>query len=84
MPSVSTHSRPKAAGELTTAAHNNRLVSTHSRPKAAGLNLFLAISGISGFNTQPPEGGWKHVANSLAKIGKVSTHSRPKAAGTNT
>ena len=33
-------------------------VSTHSRPKAAGLNLFPVISRISGFNTQPPEGGW--------------------------
>ena len=33
-------------------------VSTHSRLKAAGLSK-LDITGLgSGFNTQPPEGGW--------------------------
>ena len=35
----------------------------------------------SGFNTQPPEGGWpgKVVVKAASKV--VSTHSRPKAAG---
>ena len=34
-------------------------VSTHSRPKAAGLHKLLDHRGFIGFNTQPPEGGWK-------------------------
>ena len=33
-----------------------------------------------GFNTQPPEGGWKIIPNLPIPEG-VSTHSRPKAAG---
>ena len=36
----------------------NRRVSTRSRPKAAGLVPWLHRSQPSGFNTQPPEGGW--------------------------
>ena len=34
------------------------MVSTHSRPKAAGGRYGLGLGGVSGFNTQPPEGGW--------------------------
>ena len=34
---VSTHSRPKAAGQTCLAVTYQRAVSTHSRPKAAGL-----------------------------------------------
>ena len=33
-------------------------VSTHSRLKAAGLHILSPIHRITGFNTQPPEGGW--------------------------
>ncbi len=33
-------------------------VSTHSRPKAAGPVEKPSIPSVSGFNTQPPEGGW--------------------------
>ena len=40
--------------ELTNLA----LVSTHSRPKAAGASHSSHKSMRSGFNTQPPEGGW--------------------------
>ena len=78
--SVSTHSRPKAAGQQMKAKLFEVLVSTHSRPKAAGSFWFVGLSvskkfqhtaarrrlGIraklsglpTGFNTQPPEGGW--------------------------
>ena len=34
------------------------MVSTHSRPKAAGGRCKNAQSQNSGFNSQPPEGGW--------------------------
>ena len=34
------------------------LVSTHSRPKAAGAAPLPASPRASGFNSQPPEGGW--------------------------
>ena len=33
-------------------------VSTHSRPKAAGFRKPYFPTSPSGFNTQPPEGGW--------------------------
>ena len=32
------------------------------------------------FNTQPPEGGWRHLLG-FSDDDLVSTHSRPKAAG---
>ena len=35
---------------------------------------------MRGFNTQPPEGGWRQEAELAAKE-EVSTHSRLKAAG---
>ena len=79
---VSTHSRPKAAGQRLlicfgewcwfqhTAARRRLVtdhvpvywydeVSTHSRPKAAGFHRQDCISAFKGFNTQPPEGGWR-------------------------
>ena len=36
---------------------------------------------IFGFNTQPPEGGWRVMATPKGLGNSVSTHSRPKAAG---
>ena len=35
-----------------------KVVSTHSRPKAAGSVSSWVQSFMSGFNSQPPEGGW--------------------------
>ena len=35
-------------------------VSTHSRLKAAAAAALFAKRSDSGFNTQPPEGGWAH------------------------
>ena len=35
---VSTHSRPKAAGDICKLPDGTQIVSTHSRPKAAGPN----------------------------------------------
>ena len=55
---VSTHSRPKAAGNLRRAHQSRTHVSTHSRPKAAGDTLLIHAPMLQGFNTQPPEGGW--------------------------
>ena len=56
---ISTHSRPKAAGTFITDSKGRLIVSTHSRPKAAGIRgSWLARRGDR-FNSQPPEGGWK-------------------------
>ena len=55
---VSTHSRPKAAGFANSYGVVAADVSTHSRPKAAGPVFLPRSCIISGFNTQPPEGGW--------------------------
>ena len=55
---VSTHSRPKAAGDERPKEDDKPKVSTHSRPKAAGSFESFAGDLQVSFNTQPPEGGW--------------------------
>ena len=55
---VSTHSRPKAAGIGNRHDLAGSIVSTHSRPKAAGPPPTFCTRHLLGFNTQPPEGGW--------------------------
>ena len=55
---VSTHSRPKAAGQPRNHALPVVRVSTHSRPKAAGFPRRTKNGTRPCFNTQPPEGGW--------------------------
>ena len=55
---VSTHSRPKAAGDKSVYGYYKSAVSTHSRPKAAGQSLMFDGYNESSFNSQPPEGGW--------------------------
>ena len=49
-PPVSTHSRPKAAGDDIKAYFRRIVVSTHSRPKAAG--QVLGVDGADGFMFQ--------------------------------
>ena len=56
--SVSTHSRPKAAGTCAYFVYESVKVSTHSRPKAAGVVTWMDWARLDCFNTQPPEGGW--------------------------
>ena len=55
---VSTHSRPKAAGNTMIEKGKAGYVSTHSRPKAAGCTVCTTLASQTSFNTQPPEGGW--------------------------
>ena len=55
---VSTHSRPKAAGDSLISLDWIVKVSTHSRPKAAGFFIVILIDKRGGFNSQLPEGGW--------------------------
>ena len=56
-------------------------VSTHSRLKAAGAEAVHCCCEATGFNTQPPEGGWSRTLIFPKSIHLVSTHSRLKAAG---
>ena len=56
---VSTHSRLKAAGGGNGNGQAQKGVSTHSRLKAAGATCTSALNQSAGFNTQPPEGGWR-------------------------
>ena len=58
-PGVSTHSRPKAAGNGMKVSAQREVVSTHSRPKAAGVQGLIQAARDLSFNTQPPEGGWR-------------------------
>ena len=78
--SVSTHSRPKAAGRRVFGLRDCRTVSTHSRPKAAGKAAsMVGVSGIVSTHSRPKAAGLLNVYYN-PDIG-VSTHSRPKAAG---
>ena len=78
---VSTHSRPKAAGQFDGMEFEQDAVSTHSRPKAAGNRRAADCLSWHGFNSQPPEGGWEQAVGKQNMRHIVSTHSRPKAAG---
>ena len=57
---VSTHSRLKAAGWIVERKLDGFTVSTHSRLKAAGAGAAVPLLMDTGFNTQPPEGGWNN------------------------
>ena len=55
---VSTHSRPKAAGNNAVRARLN-IVSFNTQPPEGGWMTYYETSRPDwGFNTQPPEGGW--------------------------
>ena len=54
---VSTHSRPKAAGNHRADALNFNLFQHTAARRRLGTVLNLLIL-LMGFNTQPPEGGW--------------------------
>ena len=78
---VSTHSRPKAAGQIY--QHNFEVIGfqhTAARRRLAEIRRPFLMEEC--FNTQPPEGGWEGRLLRF-QIFKVSTHSRPKAAGCN-
>ena len=51
---------------------------TAARRRLGFFSIFMVR--CAGFNTQPPEGGWRRYAATAGRFG-VSTHSRPKAAG---
>ena len=77
---VSTHSRPKAAGNTARRQRRRRCVSTHSRPKAAGVIMTTTSPSLKVSTHSRPKaaGTWKQDNGCRAS---VSTHSRPKAAG---
>ena len=77
---VSTHSRPKAAGNYINHNGTEELVSTHSRPKAAGIGNKAAFGGQDvSTHSRPKAAGSTRPKNKQRP--PVSTHSRPKAAG---
>ena len=77
---VSTHSRPKAAGQSPKQLDWPRPVSTHSRPKAAGLMLSTVCDCKPVSTHSRPKAAGRGLMRESCGIG-VSTHSRPKAAG---
>ena len=54
---------------MTVLCGNRVSVSTHSRLKAAGNRAHVLARVDSGFNTQPPEGGW-----SYPLFSRITTH----------
>ena len=79
--SVSTHSRPKAAGSATKTAYAPAHVSTHSRPKAAGFPTHHWPFPIRMFQHTAARRRLVRWLSFLGAKVNVSTHSRPKAAG---
>ena len=81
--SVSTHSRPKAAGLGFSDDDLEVIEFQHTAARRRlGLKRRHHRMAARSFNTQPPEGGWQvRHSHESCRI-SVSTHSRPKAAGT--
>ena len=77
---VSTHSRPKAAGEERLYNWSMLKVSTHSRPKAAGA-IYIICNASSGFQLTAARRRLAKKRLKAHELSHVSTHSRPKAAG---
>ena len=79
--SVSTRSRPKAAGQVARIWESNNQVSTRSRPKAAGpCVLLINLIEVVSTRSRPKAAG--PPLRRCAGDCLVSTRSRPKAAGT--
>ena len=57
--SVSTHSRPKAAGEQTIDLDFKPLRFNTQPPEGGWARVEFGFRSGRGFNTQPPEGGWE-------------------------
>ena len=62
---VSTHSHPKVAAQSHRDFCCEFCVSTHSHPKVAAGITSSPLLLITGFNTQPPEGGCASIASLL-------------------
>ena len=77
---VSTHSRPKAAGRLPKHCKGIHHVSTHSRPKAAGA-FFAPVMAYADVSTHSRPKAAGYGISCWFSVFRVSTHSRPKAAG---
>ena len=75
---VSTHSRPKAAGNVV-ELKAEPWAFQHTAARRRLIFDLTAVRPTLSFNTQPPEGGCSVVCTYKQKP-KVSTHSRPKAA----
>ena len=80
---VSTHSRPKAAGEFENLnlSQINLFQHTAARRRPDFHFYLYNPDKTICFNTQPPEGGRSDLTPELIHLSTVSTHSRPKAAG---
>ena len=80
--SVSTHSRPKAAGVRKKPTRPNLICFNTQPPEGGWFSDFFQRCTLACFNTQPPEGGWTDdpKPGDIAMC-QVSTHSRLKAAG---
>ena len=68
-------------GYLLTHQHQVLLFQHTAARRRLDARINKAIRTTTGFNTQPPEGGWASVKLGRAETTRVSTHSRPKAAG---
>ena len=78
---VSTHSRPKAAGNRYNM-FSSYFDCFNTQPPEGGWRLCnTGVRYPKSFNTQPPEGGWIFLIGATSIGTVVSTHSRPKAAG---
>ena len=79
---VSTHSRPKAAGNGRSGRGQGVIACFNTQPPEGSWFCLRSFASCKDcFNTQPPEGSWLPFTTPIAYGLNVSTHSRPKAAG---
>ena len=75
---VSTHSRPKAAGNHIAPRKGRRKFQHTAARRRLGPNPPTPLRG-AGFNTQPPEGGW--VDKRIPRLGKNCFNTQPPEGG---
>ena len=71
--SVSTHSRPKAAGFTVGLGFIKDYVFQHTAARRRLDKKHRLLRGIQRFNTQPPEGGWKILWPACCFLGRFNT-----------
>ena len=68
-----TATRRWLAAGISSISSNEPIVSTHSHPKVAGRNEMQIDKEFTGFNTQPPEGGWAGTDDTPQSVGGFNT-----------
>ena len=78
---VSTHSRPKAAGDCLAFSYHLLVCFNTQPPEGGWTKSVTSLARLPSFNTQPPEGGWW--ARRRATLGAKCFNTQPPEGGWN-